>query len=107
MNFVISGLDLLDDLKNKNKQTKKHRSDEPILLLMLWRGILTPRPVSPAGKVHLVTPKVNVAIGEDFADLLKELHHECVGGVKNGVHRSKGARGLRCRVTGCEQIWLA
>lgn len=74
---------------------------------MLRRGILTPCPVSPAGKVHLVTPKVNVAIGEHGADLFKELSHECVGGVQDGVHRSKGARGMRSRVTGREQIYLA
>lgn len=62
---------------------------------------------SPAGEVHLITPQVNVGVGEHGADLLKELGHELVRGVQDGVHRSKGAGGFGAGETGCEQIQLA
>lgn len=67
---------------------------ESTLLLMLLRGFLTPCPASPAVEVHLIAPQVNVAIGEHRADFFKELGHEGIGGVQDGVHRSKGARKL-------------
>lgn len=61
---------------------------------MLWRGFLTPCPASPAVEVHLITPQVDVVIGKHSADFFKELGHEGIGGVQDGVHRSKGARKL-------------
>ena len=63
--------------------------------------------VSPAGEVHLITSQVNVGVGEHGADLLKELAHEVVGGVQDGVHWSEGAGGFGARVTRREQIGLA
>lgn len=63
--------------------------------------------VSPAGKVHLITPQMNVGIREHSADLLEELVHEVICCVQDGVHWSKGARGFGARVTGCKQILLA
>lgn len=93
-------------IEKKQKQ-KKIRTTYFITDVIKERDILTARPVSPAGKVHLVTPKVNVAIREHGADLFKELRHERVGGVQDGVHGSQGARGPRSCVTGCEQICLA
>lgn len=89
MNFVISGLDFLQDLKKK-----KRKSYESTLLLMLRRGFLTPCPASPAAEVHLITPQVDVAIGKHSADFFKELGHEGIGGVQDGVHRPKRARKL-------------
>lgn len=74
---------------------------------MLRRGSMTPRLVSPAGEVHLIAPQVNIAIGEHGADLFKELGHEGIGSVQDGVHWAKGSRRLRSRVTGREQIFLA
>lgn len=62
---------------------------------MMRRGFLMPCLVSPAGKVHLITPQVNIAIREHSADLFKELGHEGIGGVQDGVHWSKGSRRLR------------
>lgn len=73
---------------------------------MLRRGFLTPCPASPAVEVHLIAPQVNIAIGEHSADFFKELGHEGIGGVQDGVHRSKGARKLWSGVTRCEQIFL-
>lgn len=84
MNFVISGLDFLQDLRNK--QTYESTLSQ--------RGFLTPCPASPAVEVHLIAPQVNVAIGEHSADFFKELGHEGIGGIQDGVHRSKGARKL-------------
>lgn len=74
---------------------------------MQRRGFLMPRLVSPAGEVHLIAPQVNIAIREHSADLLKELGHEGICRVQDGVHWSKASRRLRSRVTGREQIFLA
>lgn len=63
--------------------------------------------VSPAAEVHLIASQMNISIGKHCADLLKELAHEVIRGIQDGVHWSKGARGFGARVTGCEQICLA
>lgn len=52
----------------------------------------------PAGEIHLISSKVKIKIREDRADLQEERAHELIGAVENGIHRSKGARGLRPRV---------
>lgn len=62
--------------------------------------------VSPAGEVDLITPQVNVGVGEHDADLLEELLHEFICSVQNGIYWPEGARWFGAGVTRCEQIRL-
>jgi len=54
--------------------------------------------IIPAGEINLISSKVKIKIREDRADLQKKCAHEFISTVENGIHWSKGARGMRPRV---------
>lgn len=44
----------------------------------------------PAGEIDLVSPKVDVGVGENNADFVEKAGHKVVRGVEDGVYGTKG-----------------
>lgn len=100
---VLSKALLLHELLNiwVGLPVGKKRKKQFQLLSYLWCWGHTVVAVSPAGEVDLITPQVNVGVGEHRADLLEEPFHEFICSVQNGIYWAEGARRFGAGVTGC------